>query len=275
MFSLLPTELQLQVYEASLESLDKPRIVQVDITTTTPCFNPSRPDRGVTLGWDLTVPNHAALARTNPYAMAHNIARADTTRGRRAADAFLAARGRRPWDPPRYAAALAAPGLDLSLASDVLWLPRDVLDFVTKRSCFPAVCRDFAGDEGRARRVMVDVDTLRREVVCARDEVWGCAAEGREAALVALVECFPACEEVVVLVGAEGGVEGRAHLEWDEVLYVPAEEAYQHLDDKEPWRYADGFKAMCIDLWDKYYDFVQREGLEWPELSFAFVKKAS
>ncbi|KAF3763845.1 hypothetical protein M406DRAFT_75078 [Cryphonectria parasitica EP155] len=231
----LPAEIQLQIYDEALRSLCKPRIVQLDIQTV-PCFDQTRRHLGVTRSWELTVPNRAYLHLENAREMARTLLPLSTS-GRHTAEQFL--RTHEVLETPSRCRAML--GLDLSLVSDVFWLPHDLCDFATVRKRYaPAWKGQDAVDEGRVRRVMMSLETLELELAWARGDIGqldlvatavaGRTEEGEaEANSIMqsvtplqdiLLRYYPLCDEVVVLVG----LQGRPHVSWDDLYYVPEQE---------------------------------------------------
>lgn len=270
MFSLLPMELQLQIFEQALEDLaDKPRIALLGATST-PCFDKSTPGRGVTIGWTLIVENSEELHRDNPYDLAHRLLQICPS-GAHIAKRFF--KSHVVWDPPHYCGALQ--NLDLSLDSDIFWLPDDLYQFFSTRAG-TAASPQCHQDESWIRRLMISLDTLEEVMHWSQGRIL--EHEMPEGYLSSPILCtavletifgtYSGCTELIVVVGAE-----RRHLSWDEVRYVPPAEGDQPECNgpKPEWEVDQDAQPRCRALWDEYYSLDECEEIVWPEMSFAFA----
>lgn len=271
MFELLPTEIQFHVFEQALADIDKPRICLLDVATI-PCFGQSHFDRGLTMGWSLSVHNRTRIHSENPFRLARSLL--DTCpSGAYVAERFL--QSHVVWDPPHYCAELKT--LDLSLSSDVFWLPDDLYEFFALRS-IPAACAETGRDECRIRRLMISLSTFEK-VLCWHDghvqddEVRGSEASRTDLQMVLerTFWSYPGCTELVVLVDADRGSSERPHLSWDKLRYIPPTTADQYPGPKHEWNIDQDIDLRCCAIWDQYHELLLDEELMGPDLSFAFV----
>lgn len=271
MFELLPTELQIQIFEQALLGADKPRICLLDVTTV-PCFARSRLDRGFTMGWALSVNNRSKLDSENPFKLARSL-RETCPSGAYVAERFI--QSHVVWDPPHYCAELK--NLDLSLFSDVFWLPEDLYQFLALRST-PAACLDTGLDEQRIRRLMISLSTFEKVVPWHQGHVQDDEVRDGEilrtdfqVVLETILWNFPGCTELIVLVNADNGSSERPHLSWDKLHYITPTADDQYRRPNPGWNIDRDIDSRCCAIWDQFYELLLDEELERPDLSFAFL----
>lgn len=267
MFCFLPKELQLRIFEQALEDLaDKPRIALLDATAT-PCFDNTTPERGVTMGWDLTLENSDEMHRENPYDRARRFLQVCPI-GAYVAKRFL--NSHVVWDPPHYCNALR--NLDLSLESDIYWLPDNLYPFVSAREG-PAASPQHTRDESWIRRLMVNLDTLEDVVRWSQGRVEEHElSEGNLLAplsyrhiLETICWTYFGCTEIIVMVGTE-----RRHFSWDKVRYIPPAEGDDYFGPEPQWEVDQASESRCRALWDEYLSLNETQFV-WPGMSFAFA----
>ncbi|PSR97795.1 hypothetical protein BD289DRAFT_74708 [Coniella lustricola] len=305
--------------------INTPRIVSLELDTSNPCFSTRRGDRGVQLGWRFVAENTPALRCLNARALARDLLanRSDVQQyyqyyqqqqqqwhhyrpqahqqqliylqqNQQQLPAFTLshlsdALAQHPvWDPIRHCDALSGEDLDLSLSTDIYWLPWDLCEFVWLRSKMPAAEEPAVTcDESRVRRLMITAKALERELQWAKqekhwreliecngdDEITGCCKKQLPLKVV-LDEYFPNCRELVVVMysscwGRDYATDRREGLLWDELIYEPSYLACQQQQQQQTMDIGRGYEMQWTDLSEEYSQFVKREDLDWPQLSLA------
>lgn len=270
LFQCLPAELQLTTFEAALDNLAKPRIVNLDIETV-PAYDAAR-SRDLTLGWQLRVNNNAALHEENPLAMARSLSHTCRT-GRYVAKRFM--KEYRVWDGPQHCHALFSK--DISLSSDVFWLPENLLAFDQIKANYFAAQEDWK-DEERISCLMVSLDALEQVARWAtgRFDDWDFQAveDGQVSlgdlgtTLDSVLACYPSCEEIIVMVGAPSG--DREHISWDDLNYIGAEN--EQASGCDSYAVDRDEAGRCQNLAQTYCEMYDNDDQSAPALSFAFRK---
>ncbi|KAK2609400.1 hypothetical protein N8I77_002897 [Diaporthe amygdali] len=277
-FQVLPSELQLMVFEEVVLATLKPRVVLLDVEAR----SSFHPDFHL-ICWQITVENRQQLHEENPSVVAHKIM------GISSAGGYTGTRFLNTLnviDPPRYCSALF--GLGVSLAWDLFWLPDNLEQFMATRQ-YPALLRG-PTDEDEINFIMMSLHVFEEAVRWAgrrweQHEELNENTQRRQFLLNEVFECFPSSWELVIMVNVP-----RGHISWDEVQLTGINDPeILTMGDREdgPDRchsvyqtyemLHDGLmEVYASQLNEGNEDLLFRDGLEraWPQLSFAFRKSA-
>lgn len=260
LFQHLPFELQLMVFWEALSQLPNPRIVQLDVEAV-PVYTPIG-------GRQSKINNHTELRNENALGLARNLLRLCKSGyyvGRRFID------NHQVWDPPRHNQELL--GHDLSLSSDIFWLPNDLHKFYWT---IDLAGRDDYKNEERIAHLMVGIDALEEvlgwEMGRFDDQVLAVEANRYLSTvdlmltLFMILAEFSSCEEIIVMVSTPSG--DRKHISWSDLNYVPPEDE-KMVSKFDLYAAGQDEADRCQSLSQTYYAAL-RSGA--PGLSFVFEK---
>lgn len=303
-FQDLPRELQLMVFEQVILATPKPRIVLIDaeeVVKFAQRFEFVGPGWVDYAAWTPVVENKEQLYAEKPTVVAWGLLGVNSA-SRYVATRFLHRSVEiNPMVEINYLGNLVnvpyyghlPKQLNLSVESDVFWVPDDLEEFCRIRNHRPTGSTDGEPEEDHMQSVMISLHTFEKAFqwkidqsredyldVCETHRGWGSVLR------TVLRYYFPRTRNLIVMVDVP-----RGHVSWDQIQVVGA-------DDPTPYTLSDGDAPVrCYSALESYmalqseymriiarelhqhlwlgfpqeeFDPEQRLTQPWPELSFAF-----